>query len=98
MLGRGCLGRLVGGAEERLARGAVAMSGGGWNDVEAHLRLARLEEHGAECGEEGMALAERLGEESARAVAVGLKGRLADFGGPILEEKEGGRWAGWCAG
>ena len=85
---------------ERLARGAVAISGGGWNDVEAHLRLARLEEQGVECGDEGMALAERLGEGSARAVAVGLKGRLAGFGGPISEEKEaeGGRWAEWCAG
>ncbi len=85
---------------ERLARWARVISGEGSWDVEAQLKLARLEEQGAECGEEGMALAERLGEGSARAVAVGLKGRLAGFGGPISEEKEaeGGRWAEWCAG
>ncbi len=85
---------------ERLARWARVISGGGSWDVEAHLRLARLEEQGAECGEEGLALAEKLGNGSARGVAVGLKGRLAGFGGRISEEKavEGGRWAGWCKG
>ena len=85
---------------ERLARWAGALSGGGWMDVEAQLRLARLEERGAECGGEGMALAERLGEGSARGMAVGLKGRLAGWerAEGDVEEAKGGRWAGWCAG
>ena len=84
---------------KELARQVAWMEGRGWGAVGTQLRLARLQERGAECGEEGRALAERLGEGSARGVAAELKGRLAGGAGEgEAPEEEGGRWAGWCKG
>lgn len=68
-----------------------------WRNVELHLRLARLEEQGADGGEEGRALAEALGTESVRGTLARLRWRLAGGTDPAEEPAEAGRWREWCA-